>query len=284
VHFQLHITYLVNSFKVGIMQNDQKACIKCGQVKFLSEFGINRGKHRNVCKRCIVDRRLELYATDSEFRERTKARHKAKYSRHRDKYVSDVKRYRAENKDELRTQRLTRYQEKKTAGEQRYLKIRREQPGKSIAQETVNHRIKNGSLIRPKKCSRCPNEGMIEAHHDSYLKKNRLKVRWLCVPCHRNFHAEHDVLIVIPDVRHITEYGAITKEIKDLFARAIKDPKRNIDNCQDQEELKLYMLVFHFMDSLQLNIIASEYGLIQKNLSGISLVHYKPRMVIAAKI
>lgn len=42
--------------------------------------------------------------------------------------------------------------------------------------------IKEGTLIRPSKCSQCDEGGKIEAHHADHLKP--LDVTWLCTICH----------------------------------------------------------------------------------------------------
>lgn len=50
------------------------------------------------------------------------------------------------------------------------------------AHAAVNYAVKTGKLIRPKRCSKCGKRCKPEAHHPNYAK--RLKVVWLCRPCH----------------------------------------------------------------------------------------------------
>jgi len=52
--------------------------------------------------------------------------------------------------------------------------------------------IKEGVLVRPKNCDRCKKKCKPEAHHDDYNKP--LSVRWLCVPCHRFTHRKENPL------------------------------------------------------------------------------------------
>ena len=50
----------------------------------------------------------------------------------------------------------------------------------------VHRAIKDGILIRPKKCTECGVIKKLQAHHDDY--KQPFKVKWLCVPCHERIH------------------------------------------------------------------------------------------------
>lgn len=47
---------------------------------------------------------------------------------------------------------------------------------------------KKRGTLSPKPCEICGSTKKIEAHHDSYAKKNWLKVRWICFVCHRELH------------------------------------------------------------------------------------------------
>ena len=54
---------------------------------------------------------------------------------------------------------------------------------KVAAWNAVQRALKKGTLIRPKKCSKCGKRCKPHAHHDDYRKP--LEVRWLCFkPCH----------------------------------------------------------------------------------------------------
>lgn len=50
------------------------------------------------------------------------------------------------------------------------------------AYNALNQAIKMGRVIKPEQCSKCPNTGRIEGHHEDYSKP--LDVEWLCRDCH----------------------------------------------------------------------------------------------------
>jgi ribosomal protein S27AE len=56
----------------------------------------------------------------------------------------------------------------------------------TIARAMVGSAVHRGKLKR-EPCEKC-GEGKVEAHHDSYLKENWLKVRWLCLAHHKEHH------------------------------------------------------------------------------------------------
>ena len=61
---------------------------------------------------------------------------------------------------------------------------------KKQASNKVNNAIKKGDLTKPLACSDCGISGVrIHGHHDDYSKP--LEVRWLCSPCHHEWHKEN---------------------------------------------------------------------------------------------
>ena len=57
----------------------------------------------------------------------------------------------------------------------------------------VSTAVKNGTLTRPATCSKCLQEGRIEAHHhNGYDKEHILDVIWLCRSCHRSLHRPNE--------------------------------------------------------------------------------------------
>lgn len=60
-------------------------------------------------------------------------------------------------------------------------------PEKYAAQRLAYQATKDGTLVRPDTCSRCPNPKP-HAHHEDYSKP--LEVVWLCAECHRQRHIE----------------------------------------------------------------------------------------------
>jgi len=59
---------------------------------------------------------------------------------------------------------------------------------KCKSRDAVNKAIITGRLVRPSECFNCESEGRIEAHHESYDRKDWLNVVWLCKKCHVAIH------------------------------------------------------------------------------------------------
>ena len=57
---------------------------------------------------------------------------------------------------------------------------------KKAAAVAVNNAVRDGRLVKPMMCSRCPATERIHGHHPDYSKP--LEVVWLCPLCHK---AEH---------------------------------------------------------------------------------------------
>jgi hypothetical protein len=61
---------------------------------------------------------------------------------------------------------------------------------KRAANVMVGNAVRDGKLLKPKKCSCCgKRSSMIHGHHDDYYKP--LEVRWLCTNCHTKWHKEN---------------------------------------------------------------------------------------------
>lgn len=69
--------------------------------------------------------------------------------------------------------------------------FREKWPEKYKARNAVSNAVRDGRLHKPERCETCGNEGALEGHHDDYSKP--LEVRWLCSPCHHQWHAENDM-------------------------------------------------------------------------------------------
>ena len=53
----------------------------------------------------------------------------------------------------------------------------------------VSNAVRDGKLNRGEVCESCNRCGKLHGHHDDYSKP--LEVRWLCIPCHFEWHAKH---------------------------------------------------------------------------------------------
>lgn len=64
----------------------------------------------------------------------------------------------------------------------------RSTPGAQKARNAIQTAIHNGTIIRPKTCSKCVKTCTPHAHHEDYRKP--LDVRWLCASCHKQYHCD----------------------------------------------------------------------------------------------
>jgi len=68
------------------------------------------------------------------------------------------------------------------------------------AQNVIQNAVKRGRVTRPDSCEACgtvppafkDGRTAIQAHHDDYNKP--LDVRWLCQPCHHEWHQSHQAI------------------------------------------------------------------------------------------
>jgi hypothetical protein len=65
---------------------------------------------------------------------------------------------------------------------------RRANPEKRAAQAKVLRAVKNGTLVKPDRCTKCRRATRLEGHHEDYTQP--LVVIWLCSSCHRRHHEE----------------------------------------------------------------------------------------------
>lgn len=132
----------------------EKECFKCNIVKPLSEFYKHKQMadgHLNKCKDCAK---------------------------------KDVKGHRVANIDRIRA-----YDRARGARQDKeYLRQwRRKYPNKARAHLAVARAIRKG-LLFAEACETCGADKAV-AHHDDYAKP--LNVRWLCQPCHKQWHAKN---------------------------------------------------------------------------------------------
>lgn len=62
-------------------------------------------------------------------------------------------------------------------------------PIKISARKAVNKAKRRGKITPSPACESCGSVASLEGHHwNGYDRANRLNVRWLCVPCHKQEH------------------------------------------------------------------------------------------------
>lgn len=149
----------------------KKVCSTCGKHRSLVSFYRNRALpdgYANVCKSC-----QRMY-TD-RWRENNPEVHKALGRRNKA----------AQRKREGVRVTRTKWNEwyAKNAEHRRQYRMERYDPIKAHAQNQVMIALRNGSMERPKICSKCNKRRKIDAHHADYSKP--LRVTWVCRKCHR---------------------------------------------------------------------------------------------------
>lgn len=165
----------------------QKRCPKCGEVRARREFGRNKRTPDGLqgwCKMC-------MNAKVAEWRSKNRG-YKAPW-RTPDAERAYSKKWRGKNPDKAKaTARRTRelHPEIHREGRRRY---RERHPAKAKAHAAVNNAIYRGKLFKPPHCEKCgevTESQRLHAHHWDYSKP--FEVEWLCLPCHREQHAEEE--------------------------------------------------------------------------------------------
>lgn len=131
-----------------------KKCFKCGEVKPLSDFYKHKQMadgHLNKCKIC---NKKDVRANRKD---------KIDYYREYDR-----------NRGSRQTNEYLR-------------NYRNEYPMKYAAHIMVGNAVRDGRIIKKHTCEHCGlKTENIHGHHDDYAKP--LVVRWLCPPCHKEWH------------------------------------------------------------------------------------------------
>lgn len=133
-----------------------KQCFKCKKVKPLSEFYKHpqmKDGHVNKCKSCNR---------------------------------KDVRENRKKNVDYYREYDRKRGSRQTAEYRERY---QGQHPAKYKARNMVGNAVRDGKLVKASECESCGEKTRLHGHHDDYSKP--LDVRWLCAPCHFEWHTEN---------------------------------------------------------------------------------------------
>lgn len=144
-----------------------------------------RAEHAGYLREYRRKKAYEYYWRDPEkFRELSR-----KYKEeHREEVNEYNRKYRVEHREEIR-ERLRPYLKSYRKSHQEEHRVssaeqRKRFPDEIKARSAANHAIRDGKLS-PQACEVCGEE-KTQAHHDDY--NYPLKVRWLCVNCHNEWH------------------------------------------------------------------------------------------------
>ena len=144
-----------------------------------------------ACKKCGLTDPAEFYEYQpSECKPCTRARVVANRQAKLD-YYRGFDRDRAKNPERKR-----QYLDKT-------IRLRGKVPRMNSAHCKVARAVRNGDLIRPATCERCPATDRIQAHHDDHTKP--LDVMWLCPVCHAARHREIGRLRRVHEVYTMTD-------------------------------------------------------------------------------
>lgn len=230
-----------------------KICCICGNEKALTEFDKSSATvYKPFCKDCRRKRRRDKYAVNNvEIRGKVYA-------------------WREKNPDKFRAI-VTRSHQKRTASGYDK-KLRLSEPGKQAARDAVKHALQTGALVKAERCEMCKSRKKeLEAHHDSYLVADRLKVRWLCISCHRRFHRLHKATIYIPPIELFVE--GVSDDVIKLAAENYRT-KTIPDNLNDDER-QVFHNVFAFLRGLNETIVSCSYGNVVKDINAFSVLTYR---------
>lgn len=140
-----------------------------------------------ICKKCDNDKKAdEFYKNDTTCKECRKQKVRENRARNAE-YYRAYDRQRANRPDRVAARQA--YQETEAGqlaadrAKRRYIQ---RHPVKRAAHVILGNAIRDGKVIKPGFCEGCGGTGRIHGHHDDYAEP--LKVRWLCSPCHRQWH------------------------------------------------------------------------------------------------
>jgi hypothetical protein len=159
-----------------VVDSSFKRCSRCREEKPREAFVKNRttkdGLH-SWCKECKAENSRRRYEVSPE------------------KQLEYVRRWARANREKARETRRS-WQKANSENIREYHRRYREQhPERRKAQRALYSAVESGALVKPDACWHCGNSPA-EAHHASYAEDMWLLVTWLCRPCHKRLHVDHE--------------------------------------------------------------------------------------------
>jgi hypothetical protein len=148
-----------------------KICRSCNIEKPLIDFYVHsrmKDGHLNKCKSC-VKKRIKTYVQNNP-----------------DKVKVWSKNYFSSEKGQKQRIEYLATESGKVARKKGMDVYRKKYPLKYAAHTLTSYWLKIGKLTKPTICSVCNSNQELHAHHDDY--REPANVRWLCVPCHKEWH------------------------------------------------------------------------------------------------
>ena len=143
-----------------------------------------------ICKKCNKEKGSEFYNTDKTCKDCRRKR-AIENRRANAEYYRDYDKKRANLPHRVRARReYAQTESGKKALKRANIKYKKRNPIKRMAAVMVGNAVRDGKIIKPKKCEDCGSkQKRLHGHHDDYAFP--LVVRWLCPACHRKWHKEN---------------------------------------------------------------------------------------------
>jgi len=181
-----------------MIENNEKPCTKCKEVKSFNEFHIRRLSKDGMSPKC----KLCCFKYQHDNKERRFELNKTYRQNNAVKIKKDITKYRKDNVESISKQRsvfrqnnkedISEYSKKYQAsprGKASYERTKKKNHNAYRSRVSFNSRNKD---LYPNSCESCNKEAKVEAHHDDYNEP--MKVKFLCKDCHVIWHKENTPL------------------------------------------------------------------------------------------
>lgn len=234
-----------------------KTCSECGESKSPGEFP----PQRRACRACVNAKARQYHAANSE---QAHARNRAWLERNAERRRIYQREWRQQTKDQRREVTCRWRAENPEAVKAMHERWRKNNQDRIVmaarARTAVYEAVKKGTLVRPSTCSSCGRASdRIEAAHHDYTKP--LNVRWLCVPCHRQWDS------VEPKTLAVEKEGAVARSgRKPCTDCGERSPQGRHAQChllvllQNPSERSCTELCFHNRSVSTARIVAEVFG------------------------